>query len=87
MNCLGCNKEIDYVKERKPKAYNYGTEVKHVCEGFGQKKNWANKKAIPIEGELELLAKISNIQGDVEQLKITAQRHDAEIRALQEERE
>ena len=79
MNCLGCNKEIDYVKERKPKAYNFGTEVKHVCEGFGQKKNFSSKKSIGIDGELELLAKISNLQVDVEQLKIAVARLDKQV--------
>ena len=87
MNCKACNKEIDYVKERQPRAYNFGTTEKHVCEGFGQKKSFSSGKARPIEADLELLAKISNLQGDVEQLKITAQRHDAEIKTLQEERE
>lgn len=86
MNCKACDKEIDYVKERQPRAYNFGTTEKHVCEGFGQKKEFTSKKANS-SGDLETLAKLSNLQGAVEELKIASARHDAEIKTLQEERE
>ena len=69
MNCIGCNKEIDYVKERKPKAYNFGTTEKHVCESFGQKKSFSSGKARPIGGELELLGKISGVEARVDTLE------------------
>ena len=63
MNCKACNKEIDYVKERQPRAYNFGTTEKHICEGFGQKpKTWTSKKAMPIETELEVMAKVTGLE-------------------------
>jgi hypothetical protein len=69
MNCKACNQEIDYVKERQPRAVNFGTDVKHVCEGFGQKKSFTAKKAMPIEGELELLGKISGLEVRIDKLE------------------
>jgi hypothetical protein len=72
MNCKACNQEIDYVKERQPRAVNFGTDVKHVCEGFGQfkpKKNFTSGKAMPIEAELEFNSKIIGLEERVDKLE------------------
>ena len=69
MNCKSCSQEIDYVKERQPRAVNFGTDQKHVCEGFGQKKSFTSKKAIPIETELEFNASIKGLEERVDKLE------------------
>jgi hypothetical protein len=85
MECKSCSKEIDYVKERQPRAFNFGTTEKHVCEGFGQKpKTWTSKKAMPIETELEVMAKVATLEEQVAKLDTAVQAIVAQLKLGEE---
>ncbi len=78
MNCKGCGIEIDYEKEREPRAIVVSTGEKHDCPKFkGKKFNFTKKEYKDQSGNLEILA----IQSEIEALKQLVQKHDDVIRA------
>jgi len=78
-----CGVLIDYNPDTKT-ATNASDGSDHSAL-HPKKKNFTSGKAKPIEAELELLAKFSNLQGAFEELKIQVQRHEAEIKTLFEQ--
>ena len=81
MTCNYCDVgEIEYDRDTK-KAYNLdGSDHIHPKKEGGTKKNFTKKEAQPIEGELILLGKISNVEASVGNLKETVSKLEESLK-------